>query len=410
MSTLVHLRAEALAARHANQPGRAVAAWRALLDAAPDDWTLALELKQDLQAGWHYPDSCPRFRRAARALPDSAWLAHYAPLPVLPGAELDAIRDRALSLRASRPGDAGVEALLGQVARQSRHWVEAARAFAAAARLDAANPDWPRHAAEARMYARLAGQAARAADYGFVVINLDRNAARMAEVARQCAGFRMQPARLPGIDGALLPGPAVRRLTGSVSAPRGTLGCFLSHVAAWERLLAGPQACALVMEDDAIPLLDPSAAIAAASATPGWHVVWVNDRMQPRGNPDGTTGFAVQPVAARMQGFDPGQDAVGTDGYLVSRAGARALLEWTAADGFAGNVDWRMLAYALSPAARGAIPAGSMARTMLDENAPEPPRTERLNALALHPALVREVPLQSDRQDADRLTMKGTAA
>lgn len=252
------------------------------------------------------------------------------------------------------------------------------------------------------MYARLAAQGTRVADYAFMVINLDRNAARMAEVSRQCVGFATRPSRLPGTDGALLPGSAVRRLTGSDYAPRGTLGCFLSHAAAWERLLAGPHACALVMEDDAIPLLDPSAAVATALSTLGWDVIWLNERMQPNGTPDATASFTTLPVAAHMQGFDPRQDAVGTDGYLVSRAGARTLLAWTVADGFAGNVDWRMLAYALSPAARAAIPAGSMARTMLDENAPEPQRPERLNALALHPALVREVPLQSDRQDTDR--------
>ncbi|MDP9096905.1 MAG: hypothetical protein M3N26_10220, partial [Pseudomonadota bacterium] len=54
--------------------------WRAQLRDRPDDWRLALELKRALKAALHYPESDPQFRRAARALPDAEWLAHYAAL------------------------------------------------------------------------------------------------------------------------------------------------------------------------------------------------------------------------------------------------------------------------------------------------------------------------------------------
>lgn len=72
------LAAEARSARAAGCHAGAVALWRRLLDADPDEWRLALELKHDLQQGLHNPDSDPRFRRAARAMPDDAFLAHYA--------------------------------------------------------------------------------------------------------------------------------------------------------------------------------------------------------------------------------------------------------------------------------------------------------------------------------------------
>ena len=48
----------------------------------------------------------------------------------------------------------------------------------------------------------------------------------------------------------------MQRLTGDAAAPRGTLGCFLSHAAAWEALLDGDAPHALIIEDDVIPLLD----------------------------------------------------------------------------------------------------------------------------------------------------------
>jgi predicted Zn-dependent protease len=132
------LRAEALAAREAADPDRAVLAWRALLDLTPDDWSLALELKQDLRAGWHYPDSDQRFRRAARHLPDREWLAHYAQLYAFHGSDLDVIDSRARLLLATWPDDARLYAIIGDVARQRRDWPEAHRAFTAASRLDPA--------------------------------------------------------------------------------------------------------------------------------------------------------------------------------------------------------------------------------------------------------------------------------
>src|SRR5439155_25900042 len=57
---------QALAARSMGDFDRAIEAWRALLRRDPDDWRLAVELKRDLKAALHYPDSDPQFRRAAR--------------------------------------------------------------------------------------------------------------------------------------------------------------------------------------------------------------------------------------------------------------------------------------------------------------------------------------------------------
>jgi hypothetical protein len=78
------------------------------------------------------------------------------------------------------------------------------------------------------------------------------------------------------------------------------------------------------------------------------------------------------------------------------------LLAWCRADGFAGDVDWRMMGYALAPGEVAGLDAGGAARRLLD-GLPTPGRAERLRAHVLQPALVREVSLRSDRQDVDRL-------
>ena len=397
------LRDTAYSARADGDLHRAVQAWRAVLDEQPDDWRVALELKRDLKAGLHYPDSDARFRRAARALPDEAWLEHYAALYAFHGSDLAAIDARAWALLARWPRDARLWAIRGDVARQRRDWAGAAEAFATALRLDPVMPGVAERAASARLYTRLAGSAwADAGEaYAVSVLNLERNAERMVEIERQFAGSGAPWRRLAGIEGGRLAGAAVARLTGDRAAPRGTLGCFLSHAAAWEALLARGDACALVVEDDVIPLLDLPARLGGLGLPEGWELVFVNDRLAPRGDADAAAGFSAVPLAEAMLAFHPKDNAPGADGYFISREGAAKLLDWTARDGFADDVDWRMLAYALSGAEVEALPAGH-AKGRLGALSAMLPRCGRVRAHVLSPPLIRTVGVSSDREDVNR--------
>ena len=401
MTTLASLRADALAARAAGDHGRAADGWRALLDHAPEDPALALELKHDLRAGLHYPDSDPRFRRAARFLPDEAWLEHYGALYAFHGSDLDAIDARACALLARWPGEARLDAIRGDVARQRRDWAGAERAFRNAARLRPERRDWQAQAEEAARYAALAAQgwAADGPGYAVSVINLDRNPERMVEIERQFAGARAPWHRIAAVEGSRLPAAAVARLAGDAQAPRGTLGCFLSHAAAWEALLARGDAAALVVEDDVIPLLDLPATLGGALRPEGWDILFVNDRLAPR---DRRPALGSTSLAETMLGFHPEDNAPGGDGYVLTAAGARGLLRWVEADGMAGDVDWRLLAYGLTDAEVAAIPGGH-ARRELGRLCAGIPRAERLRARVLHPALIRTVGVSSDREDQNRL-------
>ena len=404
MNTLVQLRAEAQAARAANDPNRAVDAWRRLLDAAPDDWTLALELKHDLKAAWHYPDSDPRFRRAARRLPDREWLAHYAGLYAFHGSDLDAIDARARLLLELWPGEPQLHAIIGDVARQRRDWTQAAGAFHEAANLDPAQPDYAAKAAAAQLYNRLSqtpwpqGGAA----YTVAVINLDRNAERMVELNRQFAGAAPPIRRIPGIEGSRLPAAAVARLAGEPTAPRGTLGCFLSHAAAWEALAASTETHFLIIEDDVIPLLDLPPSLEALNLPPGFDICFVNDRLEPKQDPAAAQAITTQTLAQTLREFHPEGNAPGGDGYILSREAAKKLLRWIAEDGMQGDVDWRLLAYALTPEEIAAIPPNSHARRELTALQTRIPRPGRLRAQTLFPALIRTVGVSSDREDENR--------
>ena len=404
MASLAALRTEALEARAMGDHTRAADAWRALLDHAPEDPTLALELKHDLRAGLHYPDSDPRFRRAARFLPDDAWLDHYSSIYAFHGSDLDAIDARAIALLARWPGEPRLDAIRGDVARQRRDWPAAERAFRNAARLCPARTDWVRQADQARQYAALAAQgftndgwANEGSPYAVSVINLDRNPERMVEIERQFATAQAPWHRIPAVEGSRLPAIAVTRLTGTPTAPRGTLGCFLSHAAAWEALLARGDEAALVVEDDVIPLLDLPARLRGPLKPGTWDILFVNDRLATR-PVQGTTTLA-EAVAA----FHPDDNAPGADGYIITAAAARTLLAWIEADGMAGDVDWRLLAYSLTPSDIAALPTHLHARSELERLAAPIPRPERLRARVLHPALIRTVGVSSDREDQNRL-------
>jgi hypothetical protein len=211
--------------------------------------------------------------------------------------------------------------------------------------------------------------------------------------------------RVAGVQGRLLPGPAVRRLVGDADTTmRGTLGCFLSHVSAWETMLARGLTHCLVIEDDVEPLLPLPAGLAALGLPAAFDVCFVNDRLQPRWGAARIAGqnrFVAVPFAEAFASFPPDDNAPGTDGYVLSAEGARKLLAWVEEDGFAHDVDWRLLAYCLSQDQCAALPPGH-AFGVLDTLRRLVGRTDRLNAYVLHPALIRTVPMTSDREDGNR--------
>ncbi len=408
MPTSIALRTTALEARAARQHNRAIEAWRVLLRQQPDDWTLAIELKRDLKSALHYPDSDPQFRRAARHLPDAEWLAHYTALYAYHMDDLDTLDRRAADLLRRWPDNAALHALHADVARQRRDWPDAAEGFAAALRLDPGNAEYAAKHGAALMYQRVgawfAKQAPHGDAYGIAVVNLDRNTERWAWTERLFGHGPAPLRRIPAIEGSCLPLPAIRRLLGSPADPamRGTLGCFLSHAATWESLALQRLDHLLVIEDDVIPLLDLPARLGPLALPPDYDICFVNDRLEPRLDPDAATAPSVHRLADAMLGFLPEDNAPGGDGYIISTKGAAKLLAWVAQDGFTGDLDWRLMAYGMDPAAIAALPRHAFAWQALDRLRHGVPRLDRLDAYVLHPALIRTVGVSSDREDEDR--------
>lgn len=100
------------------------------------------------------------------------------------------------------------------------------------------------------------------------LINLDRSADRLRFVTHRLDSLGLSFTRIAAVEGARL--TAEERAAFVAARPRdgkrvwrdGQIGCFLSHLDAWRRIAAGPDAYGLVLEDD-IHLSDATPAILA---------------------------------------------------------------------------------------------------------------------------------------------------
>jgi glycosyl transferase family 25 len=97
------------------------------------------------------------------------------------------------------------------------------------------------------------------ADLGIWLINLDRDSARRAEMERQLDALGLKYTRFAAIYGKdqvddlskRADANAYARNMGSPIIP-GKMGCYASHVAVWEALLASDHKVALILEDDVV--------------------------------------------------------------------------------------------------------------------------------------------------------------
>ncbi len=88
------------------------------------------------------------------------------------------------------------------------------------------------------------------------VINLDRSKDRLAHMREALGRARVDFERMAAVDGAALTRDALESFQRERAAAKpegwlpGEAGCFLSHLAAWQRIAAGTDPWAAILEDD----------------------------------------------------------------------------------------------------------------------------------------------------------------
>ncbi len=189
------------------------------------------------------------------------------------------------------------------------------------------------------------------------VINRRADQDRLAQFTASAAKFNLQFERIAAFDGhdPLSPFFLYRHLLGDQfwgedMIKPGAFACYLSHMAAWRRLLASEHEMALICEDDAVFSQSPVALFADAKGLEGFDVVFANHRTtgwrQAVVDGDGLAAAGEVVSAMGARGLSPGEGvapAPGADCYLVSRAGAEKLLAYLAEDKVIAGVDWMIL-------------------------------------------------------------------
>lgn len=158
--------------------------------------------------------------------------------------------------------------------------------------------------------------------YGVVVINLDRDTARMAHMRRELDRASLHYERFSALRGDALPAEMARYFPIGVGLSPGEIGCYASHLAIMQEVIRGErQAPLLVLEDDVgLPAgLDAALneLIAAAPAT--WDIVRLSY----------PTKLITRPIAALREGRNLvrySRVPTTTGAYLISASGARKFL------------------------------------------------------------------------------------
>lgn len=205
------------------------------------------------------------------------------------------------------------------------------------------------------------------ADYKVVVINRRKDKERMEffrdNMFRLGVPFERHEA-FDALDKAADFGPfrdiIGERFCGGDSFPRGTLGCFLSHYTAWQDLVRSGDQMRFICEDDAFILgplprsskafgLPPDADFVFFNQRMGERMSWVSPLLRAFRYVEVQKALEVQCVPGQPLG------APGLDGYMLTKKGAKKLLEKIRREKFCVDIDWFVLFSSLSKDSRKAL-------------------------------------------------------
>jgi tetratricopeptide (TPR) repeat protein len=298
--------------------------------------------------------------------------------------------------REAAPENLAMADLEAQIATRRHDFSRAASLY------EAAIPGQPeqravllKKAALLRLYDRIAkriasaSKAIRSPDYAVLVINLDEHTDRLKQFMAPFAEVGPTVHRVPGVRGRHLPDLAAARLTDKDGPDfKGTLGCFLAHVAAWERMLTLDLPHALITEDDAHLVLPLPANTATLDLPPDYDLCFVNRGLElpSTASADDQGNIVYHPLRSVL--VERTVTSPGGYGYFLSRTGAEKLFRFVERDGFFGDLDWRLVAYSTERDLLTSLDQASLASTALKAQWRIIGGDERLRSYAMFPCLV----------------------
>jgi GR25 family glycosyltransferase involved in LPS biosynthesis len=398
-------KAESLAeaARQATRekkPGVAVEIWRQVSVMAPEAWAnhlgLALALAQDKQ----FVEADATFTNAISLFPDAIWLRIHRILTLRASSHADHGLREAYALRSAFPDHWRSRQVLGDMLFDAGLFEDAAIELAAAEERcpgDQAEVSNRRRLAD--FYAKLATRwraGEQKPDYFAAVISLNHGAVRSTLSRERLQSSPVPVLPIQGVYGRHLPKAAVERLASAlIPAPnwQSTLGCTLGHIAALEALCLSTYSHALILEDDAAPIVSLPAKVEGFGVPPDCELCFINNRFTSCFEDD--LDIADWPLVVGLEAiiskWPRKFSAPGADAYLITKRAATKLLEWFKADGYGGFFDWRLVTYGVSKPFCNALGPDTTPGAMLGKLASATRNLEHLQSYAIYPPIVRNV-------------------
>lgn len=172
------------------------------------------------------------------------------------------------------------------------------------------------------------------------VINLDCDIQNFEKIESIASGLPLNIERISGIRGSSIPRFLVEKTVVNFEQDlqMGTVGCFLSHAKAWEKI--ANEGSGFVFEDDVV-FQNMETLTEVTQEFQKYDLVFINNRMCGEAGID-TAGINCvnslkQEILARSE---RNQIACGGDGYYLSQDGAQRVLELIKTKGVFNDVDW----------------------------------------------------------------------
>jgi GR25 family glycosyltransferase involved in LPS biosynthesis len=182
------------------------------------------------------------------------------------------------------------------------------------------------------------------------IINLPEDYHRYEQLAQELSGFHfIDVHRIEAVRGRIIPDLVCHLLTRNEYSHRfkGTLGCFLSHLSAWEAIAQSRAPFSVIIEDDV--QLRNLAVLADVVCPDPFDIAFCNDRTSYplREVWDGSSGYIFRELLPSLEFIAANNSSIGGYGYFLSPSGATKLLSYVREDSLFSHVDLRLMAYSL---------------------------------------------------------------
>ena len=204
-------------------------------------------------------------------------------------------------------------------------------------------------------------------DYPVFVINRTKDTDRMTCFAESCAKWGINYERVEAVNCAdadfdFIPHEAEigKTFYGRTKFLRGAVGCFLSHVKTWEKIVEENVTGAIICEDDARFLGPIPKKIANYDFPSECDLVYINQRIasgvsfinDPTELNANFNFFTIFRAAMMLFEIQSTISAPGGEGYLLTRSGAKKLLSIYESRPIYMEVDWFLFFHSLSQSER----------------------------------------------------------